>query len=344
MPDAAPPRKKSMLYVQLIALVLLAFGIAVLPTLFSSAPAYARPWPQVLLTTAVIALVIFGLGRLAPGLNKVLTVLLVLGALLVPGIIIGLRVVTWGEQASARGEVRDALDAAMTPGHVEKLAAYVLEPSGPTHGLAPTPEDIARLHAYAVGLPPEELKRHRVAQRLLKGLEIRPTDSRSSQIPDESLEALSRLYVALQGRTGLDPETLPLDSRHRARIATRVAEVGLVGWRGEIKAEHPAYEVLGTFFYKESVKELFPQPLGPGEQVVSRTLGSLPLYMLLRNGALVQPEAGQAPVEDPYGFGVSRMQETKELLAVMKALHIDFTEEELRDEDLRAYLQRLQAL
>ncbi len=333
-----------MLYVQLIALVLLAFGIAVLPTLFSSAPAYARPWPQVLLTTAVIALVIFGLGRLAPGLNKVLTVLLVLGALLVPGIIIGLRVVTWGEQASARGDVRSAMDTAMTPGHVEKLAAYVLEPSGPTHGLAPTPEDIARLHAYAVGLSPEELKRHRVVEHLLKGLELRPSDSRSSQLPDESLEALSRLYVALQARTGLDPETLPLDSRHRARIATRVAKVGLVGWRGEIKAEHPAYEALGTFFYKVSIEELFPQPLGPDERVVSRTLGSLPLYMLLKSGALVRPEAGQAPVEDPYGFGLSRRQEEKELLAVMKALHLDFTEEELRDEDLRAYLQRLQSL
>ena len=58
----------------------------------------------------------------------------------------------------------------------------------------------------------------------------------------------------------------------------------------------------------------------------------------------MQPEAGQAPVEDPHGFGLSRMQETKDLLAVMKALHLDFTEEELRDEDLRAYLQRLQAL
>ena len=109
----ASRKKPMLLIIQIIALLLLAFGIAVSPTLFSSAPAYNRPWGQVLLTTAVIALLLFGLGRLSPLLNKGLTVVVVIGALIVPAIVIGLVVVTRGEQLSARWEVRSALRKAM---------------------------------------------------------------------------------------------------------------------------------------------------------------------------------------------------------------------------------------
>ena len=344
MTDPGPPRRKPMFYLQLIAILLVSFGIAVSPTLFSSAPAYNRPWGQVLLTTAVIALIVFGLGRLSPLLNKGLTIVLVIGALIVPGIIIGLRVVTWGEHASDRWEVRRALDKAMDKGHPENLVAYLREPSGPTRGLAPRPEDLAPLQQYVARLPPEEVKRLELARHLLVGLEIRTTMGQSSQLPDESLEVLCRLYVELERRTGLSPDTLSLDLRQRARVATRVAELGLVGWRHELTEEHPAFEQLSRSFYKEVFKEMFPQPLAPGARVYSRTLGSLPLSVLLLSDALVPLEPGAAPPEDPYGFGLSRRKEMREDLALMKSRGVDFTEEELRDPGLQAYLEALRTL
>lgn len=339
----APRKKPMLLAIQLIALLLVAFGIAVSPTLFSSAPAYNRPWGQVLLTTAVIALILFGLGRLAPALNKGLTVLLVIGALIVPAIVIGLVAVTRGEQLSARWEVHSALRKAMKPERLEDLAAYLEQPAGPQNGLAPTPEDMEGLRQYVATLPVDALKQHRVAQRLLKGLEIRPSDSRSSQLPDESLEVLCRLFVDLQQRLGLALEELPLDSRQRARFASRVAAVGLVGWRGELTAEHPAYTRLSPFFYKETFLEQFPQPLASGERVYSTTLGSLPLYLLLKNRDLVQPEPGTPPVEDPYDFAASHRKDVRELLDAMKSRGVDFTEEELRDPDLQTFLASLRA-
>jgi hypothetical protein len=332
------------LILQLIALALLAFSLRVLPTLFSSAPAYPRPWLEVLLTTGVIAAIVFGLGSLAPVLSQGLTILLVLVALAVPGTLVGLRWVTWGEQASARRQVARALHKAMERAHVENLAAFFAQPSGPLRGLATRPEDIDQLARYVASLPAEELERHQVAQHLLLGLELRPTQSQSSQLPDASLEALCRLYVDLERRLGLSPEALSLNLRQRARIASRVAELGLDGWRGEIVAQdHPAFNRLNPF-YTLLFEEVFPEPLPPGERVVSFTLGSLPLYLLLQADVLSRPDPGTPPQDDPYGFGRNRLQELREALELMKSRGIDFTEEELRDADLQTFLRNVRAL
>ena len=97
---------------------------------------------------------------------------------------------------------------------------------------APWKHDLERLRAYVATLPADVLKQHRVAQRLLKGLEIRPVeDSYTTRLSDESVEVLCRLYMDLQRRLELVPDTLPLDSRQRARIAARVAGVGLAARR-----------------------------------------------------------------------------------------------------------------
>lgn len=332
-----------MLILQLIALALLAFGIRTSPTLLSSAPAYPKPWGRVLLTTGVIGLLVIGLGRLSPLLNTVLTVALVLASLVVPGIIIGLGVVTKSEHASARREVERALRQAMDRAHVENLAAFLARPAGPLNGLAPQPEHLARLEPYVASLSVEELERHQVAQHLLAGLELRPSSVQHSQLPDASIEALSRLYVGLERRLGLALATLPLHLRQRARIASRVAAVGLDGWRRELDAEHPAFGKLHPY-YNMVFEELFPEPLPPGERVVSATLGSLPLYLLLQNDSLSGPHPGTPPQDDPHGFGLNRLQETREALELMKSRGHDFTEEELRDEGLQTFLRNVRAL
>lgn len=332
-----------MIYVQILAILLLAFGYMVWPTTFSSAPAYNRPWPQVALFTAVVSVIVFGLGRLLPQVNKGTTVLLVLGALIVPGIVIGLGVVVWGEKAADRWAVRGALREAMNREHVKSLALFLEQPAGPQRALEVQPKDLARLEHYIDTLPPEVLNHHHVVEHLLRGIEIRVA-SRASQLPDASVEALCRLYVKLRTRLGFTPEGRPLDLRQRARIASRVAELGLVEWRWELNREHKAFLELSPYFESGHFKALFPQPLAPEQHVYSRTLGSLPLWMLMQRDALAPPPPDAEPEGEPSDAEARWYQEVREDLALMRSRGIDFTEDELHDERLRAFLQRAGAL
>ena len=337
---STPWKQPTRLTLQTLALVVSALGISV--SLMYSTASYNQTWAQVLLSTVGIAATALVARHFFPAWSKAITVLLVIGALCVPAYIAGSALMTHGEKFRERVEVQRVLDKAMKPDQVEDLALYLDAPSGPRGGLAPTGEDLERLRAYVATLPADVLKQHRVAQRLLKGLEIRPVeDSYTTRLSDESVEVLCRLYMDLQRRLELVPDTLPLDSRQRARIAARVAGVGLAGWRSEIAREHPAYVEYGPYFSKKALVELFPNRLAPGERVFSVSLGSMPLYRVLMGEVLVQSEPGTPSRQDPFGFADSRRERVREDLKVMRAHGFDFTEEELRDPDLQAYLASL---
>lgn len=333
---------------KLAALAGLAVTLSVVAAIYSTTPQGGMGPGQRAFWVVVAALVLFGVGRAVPAWDKGLTLVVLGGSLIAPAILFGMQVSTWREESARRRKLEAVLDRILTPGHLEELAAFLQNPAGDDSGNTPRVSDIARLERHLSTLPPEELRAHHLAERLLVGIELRPNPrSSQSMMSSEVLEALCRLYPRLRERAGFSPDRAPFYLQQRDRAVSRVAELGRVAWLEEIRREHPGFQELteGRSFARLAFDTLFPTPLAPGERKVSRSLGSLPLHVLVEVNLKFFRPAPQVPgVLEPYPDSArAALNETREALERMRSRGLDFTEEELRDEGLQAFLGTVRA-
>ena len=333
-----------LLVLKLAALAALALSLR----LYSGyAPASGPGVVGTVLLVAAMAGVLFGLGRVAPGLDLGVTILVLAGSLVFPTMV-GLSVLGSRGENQERERAGEALVQRFThPQDAKELAAFLLEPGRVLQGYDAPPEGIERLARFVRSLPEADVKAHPLAESLLLGLEVEPSPGvGSANFHTPALEAMCRLYLLIKERSGFAPETASFYFRARDRVVTRIAEVGRERWLEEIGREHPAFQQVawGDQFYAERFEALFPTA-APGP-VVSRTLGSLPLHVLL---TVNRPYLPAPPGMERTVFASTErsrrlaLNDTREALALLRSRGVDFTPEELGEEGLRAFLETVRA-
>lgn len=333
---------------KLAALAGLAVTLTMVSAIYSTTAQGGMGWGQRVFWMGVAALVLFGVGRAMPQWDKGLTLMVLGGSLIAPAVLLGMQVSTWREHHARRRKQEAVLDRALAPGHLEELAAFLQRPVGDDSGLTLRTSDIERIERSLSTVPPEELRAHHLAERLLLGIELRPNPRSSlTETPPEVLEALCRLYPKLKERSGFSPAQAPFYLRQRDRAVSRVAELGRTSWLEEIHREHPGFQAFteGASFADLELDKWIPTRLAPGERVVSRSLGSLPLHVLIEvNVKFFRPAPQVASDLEAYPDSARRaLNETHRALALLKSRGVDFTEEELRDEGLQAFLETVRA-
>lgn len=337
---------KALVVIKLVALALLALSIWAAPGL---GPTSTRNTS--LLTTTfwvgLAALLLFGGESFLPRwLNKTLTIMAFCVALIVPLAFVGLMVTAMSESSSRKRGSEELVQKMTSPGGLKTLAAFFLDPYRVAPGLNLEASQVERIEQYLLSLPPQQLKQQHVAESLLMGLFVEPSPSLvSGTFHTPALDAMYRLYPKLREHSGFSPADAPFYLQQRDRVVSRLAELGREKWLEEIRQEHPAFETVSSTgtFAEERFQALFPTPLAPHERVVSRSLGSLPLHVLVSLNMRYFPSpSGPAPNPDPR-FSQYDLNRTREALELMKSRGLDFTEEELRAPGLRAYLDIVRA-
>ncbi len=338
-----------MVVIKLIALALLALGIWAAPGL-NPTSSRLTGLATVAFWVGVAAVLLFAGGSSIPRwLDKTRSIVALCVALVVPLSLVALMVVALSEKSSRQRGSEKLVVEMTSPGGVKKLADFFLQPDRVAPGLHLEPSQVERIEQYVLSLPPEQLEKHHLAENLLMSLfaDTSPVVG-SGTFHTPALDAMYRLYPKLKERSGFSPADAPFYLQQRDRLASRLAELGREKWLEEIRQEHPAFQEVSR---QEGISEerfhaLFPTPLGPEERVVSRSLGSLPLYVLVTlNLPYFPAPSGSQQAPDPFReqFRLEALNTTREVLKLMKSRGLDFTQEELRAPGLKAFLETVRA-
>lgn len=347
MPSGDSKKGTSLLLIKLAALAALALSLRLYK---GYAPGSGPGVPAAVLLVAAMAGLLFGLGRVAPArLDQGLALLVLCVSLVFPAVV-GLSVLgSWRENRERERTGEALLHRFTHPRDAKELATFLLGPGRVAQGYDVPPEGVQRLEQYVLSLPAEEVKAHHLAESLLLGLEVEPAPGvGSGNFHTPALEAMCRLYLKLKERSGFAPETAPFYLRARDRVVSRIAELGRERWLEELGWEHPAFQQVawGGQFHASRFEELFPATASTPVWVVSRTLGSLPLHVVLTLNLpyFPSPPGVERTVYPSTGFNrLYALNQTREALELMRSRGVDFTDEELGDPGLRAFLETVRA-
>ncbi len=338
-----------MVVIKLIALMLLALSIWAAPGL-NPTSSRLTGLATVAFWVGVAAVLLFAGGSSIPRwLDKTRSIVAICVALVVPLSLVGLMVVALSENSSRKRGAEKLVLEMTSSGNLEKLAAFFLQPDRVAPGLHLELSQVERLEQYVLSVPPERLRKHHLTESLLMGLFVDPSPSVvSGSFPPPALDAMYRLYPKLKEHSGFSPADAPFYLQQRDRVVSRLAELGREKWLEEIRQEHPAFREVSQVgsFSQERFHALFPTPLAPEERVVSRSMGSLPLHVLVTMNLRYFPApSGPARAADPFRekFRLDDLNTTREALELMKSRGIDFTEEERRAPGLKDFLATVRA-
>ncbi|WP_375765526.1 hypothetical protein NR798_27885 [Archangium gephyra] len=338
-----------MVVIKLIALALLALGIWAAPGL-NPTSSRMTSLGTVAFWVGVAAVLLFAGGSSIPRwLDKTRSIVALCVALVIPVSLVAFMVVALSEKSSRERGSENLVVEMTSPGGVKKLADFFFQPDRVAPGLHLEPSQVERIEQYVLSLPPEQLMKHHLAENLLMGLfaDTSPVVA-SGTFHTPALDAMYRLYPKLKERSGFSPADAPFYLQQRDRLASRLAELGREKWLEELRQEHPAFQELsrGESFSAERFHALFPTPLAPRERVVSRSLGSLPLHVLVTlNLGYFPAPSGPKQAPDPIRerYRLDALNATREALKQMKSRGVDFTEEERQAPGLKAFLDTVRA-
>lgn len=330
---------------KLVALAAVAFTAGAHNTMFSSAPARTNPKDVGFAVVLVLGLFLVSHFFFPPRLDRVLTVLVLGLGLILPAVGIGMGFIASGERAERREALVVYLDQLLAPGQGRALATFLLSPSD-SPGSLYEQADAERIAQRLLSASPEELREHHLVYCLLMGLNVSPSGSRIGLQPD-GLETFSRAYAQLKTRMDFPPRDAPFYVQQQDRVVSRIAEVGLEAWLSEVKAETPLFTqvFLGPYYSNDLLSEALREPLPPGTRVVSRTLGSVPMEVIVLTGKTVFPAPEGVVI--PWGKvnlaleDYFKLRQLGEALQALRARNLDFAEEERALPGLAPLLERI---